>query len=357
MTSTALGVGILGAGPVVQAIHLPTLARLDDRFRVVNVMDVNPEVAAAVADRAGAVPSASADELLADPTVEVVAVCSPGQFHAQQVVAAMRAGKQAVLCEKPLATSRAEAEEIASVSAETGVPVIVGAMHAYDPGWLAALEHAEPALRSATTIRSSILIPFNERYEDWATEVTGRVPMARPSGELDADARAAMIEHAVLGLAIHDLPLIRAAIDGAREVRVVAAELLQPFGYSIAVRADEKLIHLDAGLHGQWQPDWTLRFDGPAGEAALTFTPSYVHAGSASLAVRGADGVEHRHGPFEHNGYEGEWLALHDLVQGRASAAPPLDSLIDDLTFAVDIAAGAADLVRAARTDQEGAAA
>ena len=34
-----LGVGFLGAGPVTQAIHLPTLASLGERFRVARVMD------------------------------------------------------------------------------------------------------------------------------------------------------------------------------------------------------------------------------------------------------------------------------------------------------------------------------
>ena len=39
-TAGRLRVGILGAGPVTQAIHLPTLARLSDDFEVRVVMDV-----------------------------------------------------------------------------------------------------------------------------------------------------------------------------------------------------------------------------------------------------------------------------------------------------------------------------
>ena len=46
-----LGVGILGAGPVTQAIHLPTLARLPDKFRVIAVMDIDAQVASSVAAR------------------------------------------------------------------------------------------------------------------------------------------------------------------------------------------------------------------------------------------------------------------------------------------------------------------
>src|SRR6478609_2073399 len=126
-----LGVGILGAGPVTQAIHLPSLARLEDILAVRHVMDVDPAVAESVAARVGARFSTSTAKLLADPAVDVVAVCSPHQFHAQQVIDACRAGKKAVLCEKPFAMSGQEAAAILTVSAETGVPVIVGAMHTF----------------------------------------------------------------------------------------------------------------------------------------------------------------------------------------------------------------------------------
>ncbi|MEO8282975.1 MAG: gfo/Idh/MocA family oxidoreductase, partial [Pseudarthrobacter sp.] len=48
-----IGVGILGAGPVTQAIHLPSLARLGHLLEVRHIMDVDPLVAEAVAGRAG----------------------------------------------------------------------------------------------------------------------------------------------------------------------------------------------------------------------------------------------------------------------------------------------------------------
>ena len=43
--SKPLGVGIIGAGPVTQAIHLPTLSTLNG-LRVLHIMDVNAEVGA-----------------------------------------------------------------------------------------------------------------------------------------------------------------------------------------------------------------------------------------------------------------------------------------------------------------------
>ena len=107
-----LGVGILGAGPVTQAIHLPALARLQDILEVRHIMDVDPAVASSVAARVGASASTSMEALLADPAVDVVAICSPHQFHAAQVIAACRAGKKAVLCEKPFAMNAEEAAGI-----------------------------------------------------------------------------------------------------------------------------------------------------------------------------------------------------------------------------------------------------
>src|SRR5829696_5750386 len=119
----ALRVGFLGAGPATQAIHLPTLARLQGLLEVVHVTDVGADVARSVAARVGARHSTSMEELLGDKDVEVVAICSPHRFHAEQVIAACRAGVRGVLCEKPFATTAEEATQIAQVSAETGVPI------------------------------------------------------------------------------------------------------------------------------------------------------------------------------------------------------------------------------------------
>jgi myo-inositol 2-dehydrogenase / D-chiro-inositol 1-dehydrogenase len=54
MTADPLGVGFVGAGPVTQAIHLPTLARLTELFTVTHVTDIADEIAASVAARVAA---------------------------------------------------------------------------------------------------------------------------------------------------------------------------------------------------------------------------------------------------------------------------------------------------------------
>jgi myo-inositol 2-dehydrogenase / D-chiro-inositol 1-dehydrogenase len=338
----AHGVGILGCGPVTQAIHLPTLERLPE-FRVARVMDIDPEVAEIVADRVGSRWTTDADELIEDPDVDVVVVCSPNGFHAEQVIAACRAGKKAVLCEKPLAMSEAEARAVARASGETGVPVIVGAMHTFDPGWLAALERWETTLASAHTLHYSITLPPNPWFEDFATDIVGRPGPRRP-GEIDADAAAGMIAGNVMGLAIHDLPLIRMLCPEWERTEVLSAQILEGGGYLIHLRIGERHVRVFGAHTRTLQPEWRLEVIADEGSLTVEFPNSYVHAGSARATMRRKSGAETL-GPFPDNGYVGEWQFLADLLKGRA-APLPMSRLVDDVVFALRIADTASAEVR-----------
>jgi predicted dehydrogenase len=72
--------------------------------------------------------SADWREVVARDDIDVIDICTPGDSHAEIAIAALRAGKH-VLCEKPLANTVAEAEEMAAVAAEAraaGVRTMVG---------------------------------------------------------------------------------------------------------------------------------------------------------------------------------------------------------------------------------------
>lgn len=340
-----VGVGIVGAGPVTQAIHVPTLARLTDRFRITSVLDIDAAVAESVASRTGATAAHDLDALLADETVDVVAICTPPFLHAEQVIASMEAGKRAVFCEKPLATTLDEARRIADVAERTGVPLVVGAMHTFDPGWLAVLSDVAQLAETAHTVRSSIVLPFNDRYEDLATEVLVR-PAMPDLGEMDAEARATLMSMAVLGLAVHDLPLVRQLLPNAADTRVAAAELLHPFGYAITAESGGKTVDIVGLINAQSEPHWELEAISHDKILRIEFTPSFVHGGSAIASVVSTDGTSAVHGPWDHNGYEGEWRAIFDIVNGDLTRAPSVESLIADLSFVVELAENSSNLLR-----------
>jgi hypothetical protein len=155
-------------------------------------------------------------------------------------------------------------------------------------------------------------------------------------------ARAERIRGLVLGLSIHDLPLVRTLAP--KLDRVNYAEFVTPFGGVISLTAAGRRVDLLAFMRPVWQPDWRLEIWGDDWSLAVFFTPSYVHAGSASATIRDSHGERHI-AAAACNGYEGEWRELHDVVSGAADPRYPLRDLVDDLTFASDIADGAASAV------------
>ena len=76
--------------------------------------------------------SSSLEELLADPQVDAVWLCSPNHMHARQVMQCTAAGKH-VLVEKPLATTRCDADAAAQAAAEAKVTLRVGCQHRFRP--------------------------------------------------------------------------------------------------------------------------------------------------------------------------------------------------------------------------------
>jgi len=74
------------------------------------------------------------DEVLGDPDVDLVDLCTPTPLHAEQAIAALKAGKH-VLCEKPLARTSAAAREILN-AAESSRGFLMPAMcMRFWPGW------------------------------------------------------------------------------------------------------------------------------------------------------------------------------------------------------------------------------
>jgi predicted dehydrogenase len=76
--------------------------------------------------------AASAEELITADDVDVVHICTPNSTHAPLAELAIRAGKH-VVCEKPLATTPADARRLAAAAAEAGVLATVPFVYRYYP--------------------------------------------------------------------------------------------------------------------------------------------------------------------------------------------------------------------------------
>ncbi|WP_246955419.1 Gfo/Idh/MocA family oxidoreductase [Brachybacterium sp. Marseille-Q7125] len=124
-------VGVIGAGTIAGA-HLGAY-RDTPGVQITAVADMNLERAQQVADEYGAARAyADPHQLLADPEVEGVSVCTWNDSHASWAIAAIEAGKH-VLVEKPLARTVEEAEAIQRAAEGTDRLVQVGFVRRHAP--------------------------------------------------------------------------------------------------------------------------------------------------------------------------------------------------------------------------------
>jgi predicted dehydrogenase len=131
-------VGLIGSGYIGRA-HAIALQEVGAVFP-----DVAPPVCELLADRDASQAARSAAAmgfarstgdwraLVADPTIDIVDICSPNYLHKDMALAALAAGKH-VWCEKPLALDVAEASEVADAAARAGVAHLIGFNYSVNP--------------------------------------------------------------------------------------------------------------------------------------------------------------------------------------------------------------------------------
>ena len=109
-----LKIGIIGCGGIANQKHFPALKNNGDLNEIVAFCDIIRERAEKAAEEfgsEGAKVYTDYRELLADPEVEVVHICTPNVSHSEIAVAAF-AAKKHVYCEKPMSHDTAEAEKM-----------------------------------------------------------------------------------------------------------------------------------------------------------------------------------------------------------------------------------------------------
>ncbi|MGC5171904.1 Gfo/Idh/MocA family protein [Microbacterium sp. DT81.1] len=338
------GVGVIGAGPGLWALHAPTLARLSDELRIVHIADAGSGTAEVIAGRSGARWSSGIHDLLADAAVDVVVVCSPPAVHADHVLAAVAAGKRAIFCEKPLATSEADAARVIDACRAAGVALLVGTNHLFDGAWNRAKHHLTAAGGQVRALAVTMALPPNDRYHDVVTESTPAAPRAGGPPLADPNVAASVVRQLLVGLAVHDLPLLR---DLAPDLeRVVYARAIAPIGYAVGYVASGvpvrlTTVMLPGGADALWRLDITTDDE----RIEVTFPPAFVHDGSAAVRVRFADGRVTAYPPEVEDGYVAEWRALLDALGGTVEVQ--YDELLEDARYALRLADAAAAAVLA----------
>jgi len=126
-------VGIIGCGTIANAAHIPSYLN-NPEAEIKYFCDIIFERAQQAVEKYGCGTAISDyHDILSDPEITAVSVCTPNNVHVPISIDAMRAGKH-VLCEKPAARTYAEALEMQKVQHETGMTLNIGVVNRFNDG-------------------------------------------------------------------------------------------------------------------------------------------------------------------------------------------------------------------------------
>lgn len=123
--------GVIGAGGIALRRTIPEAMRDAHNVELVSVMDKHADRARQVADKFDVPHSCDTEAELLTQDLDAVYIATPQNIHARQVIQAAEAGKH-ILCEKPIAVSLAEVDQMEAAVQKAGVQFMLGLCMRYN---------------------------------------------------------------------------------------------------------------------------------------------------------------------------------------------------------------------------------
>jgi predicted dehydrogenase len=301
----ALNFALIGCGHIA-AKHAQAIANIKEA-RLAAVCDTSPARSAPFRDKHGAREYSDYRQLLQDPGIDVVCICTPSGLHARMAVDAARAGKHVVV-EKPLALTLANAGQIIDECRKAGVKLAVVHPNRFKPA-VQALKKALDDGRFGTITHGSATVRWN-RNQAYFDQDAWR-------GTKDLDGGALMNQ------AIHNIDLLQWMLGPVVEVFAYTTTRLR------------KIETEDLGVAA-------LKFAGGAlgiVEAATTLYPANLEE---TLAVFGETGTAVINGvtatelnTWRVAGYTEDEAASLKQAINSATAKPGHQVILEDLAEAI----------------------
>lgn len=133
-----INVGVISCSGMAKS-HMSAVKNNNHAY-LAAVCDIDLEKAKAAAAEFN-VPNVYGDyhDLLNQPDIEAVVICTPDQLHREMVLAALNAGKH-VLCEKPMSLTLRDCREIVEAGGKSDRKLMIGQICRYTPGFRLAKE-------------------------------------------------------------------------------------------------------------------------------------------------------------------------------------------------------------------------
>lgn len=126
-------IAIIGCGTIANSAHIPAYLK-NDGCEIKYFCDIIPERADEMVKKYGCGKAVyDHHEILDDPELDAVSVCTPNRAHTEIAINFLRAGKD-VLCEKPAARVYEQAVEMQKVQHETGKILNIGVVNRFNTG-------------------------------------------------------------------------------------------------------------------------------------------------------------------------------------------------------------------------------
>lgn len=138
MSERKLKVAIIGAGMIAVSAHIPAYRNFPDKFEIVALCDVFEKAAKEISEQNG-IPRyfTDAEEMLNEIKPDIVSVCTPNSLHKKFSMLCLENGAN-VICEKPLAFTLADANEMFSLAKKNGLTLTACQTMRFTPDRLAA---------------------------------------------------------------------------------------------------------------------------------------------------------------------------------------------------------------------------
>jgi len=200
-----LKVGLIGAGRIGR-LHADNIVRHIPEATLVAVADIAIEAAQALAAAYG-IPYVTQDywEIVNDPKIEAVLICTSTNTHAE-IIKAAAAAKKHIFCEKPLALNLSEIDEALKAVEKAGVILQVGLHRRFDPHFRRLKE----------------LLEAGEIGKPWLLKITSYDPAPPPISYVKVSGGI------FLDMTIHDFDMARFLLGDVEEVYAAGAVLVDP---------------------------------------------------------------------------------------------------------------------------------
>ncbi len=235
------GWGIIGVSGIADKRMLPGI-RKTRGGRLAAVMSRSREKAELYARKYDAAAYDSVEALLADPSVDIVYVSSPVNLHHSHVLAAAAAGKH-VLCEKPLALTLQECDEMAQACEKAGVKLMVGFMMRFHPLHLRAKRLLEAGALGKPILARAQLSHFHVEWNADGTRNWRQEAALSGGGSL-------------MDMGIHCFDLLRILLGEIKEISAFADTLYNDYAVEDSAAA---LLRFESGAQGIVDSSFALR--------------------------------------------------------------------------------------------------